>query len=312
MNRVFGVALWALFLGACSTVPLPQGVTFPPGDEELARGVAREIRDSRAHMGVAVLHFESGRSLTVNESGVFELASVFKLPLLVEAAVRVNEGTLDLKSRWPLEQKIVAAGSGILDEFEPGLAPTVRDLLRVMIAISDNTAANMVLDRFGAEAVNSRMRSLGFSSMRILGRVPDREPLDTLSQRWKGLRLGEASPEELLTFYRRLLAGSLIDRASSRLILDLMRSPRGLDRIARYFRDAPGVVYWGKSGTMDGVRNDAGILRTRKGHFIIVCLADRVPDGPRVNTTMAEISKLIINFWSKSLPDTPPAELPAN
>jgi len=79
----------------------------------------------------------------------FPAASVIKLPILVEAYRQVDEGRLDLSERIPLRAEDRVGGSGVLKELEPGAALTLRDLLTLMIVVSDNTATNMVIDRVG-------------------------------------------------------------------------------------------------------------------------------------------------------------------
>src|ERR1035441_6089609 len=153
-----------LFLSSCTTIPSSLHVTPPAAS--LARRVAKLAASSGARMGIVALHVESGRRLELNADDEFEAASVIKVALLTEAAALEREGRFDLTDRWRLTAKNVAAGSGMLDEFDPGLTPTNRDLLQLMIAISDNTAANRFIDLFGAEAVNARMAALGLPGIR--------------------------------------------------------------------------------------------------------------------------------------------------
>jgi N-acetylated-alpha-linked acidic dipeptidase len=98
-------------------------------------------------------------------------ASTIKLPILVEAFAEVAEG----KARWDEELVLTAEskveGAGILPEMDPGLRLTLRDAVRLMITISDNTATNLVLDRFGADAVNARMEALGLGETRSLRKI---------------------------------------------------------------------------------------------------------------------------------------------
>ncbi|MDD1633924.1 MAG: class A beta-lactamase-related serine hydrolase, partial [Methylococcaceae bacterium] len=160
-----------LVLSGCTTIP--KGLTISPPDDALARQVAKIASRTPARLGIVALHVESGRRLAWNETESFEAASIVKIALLAEAAAESREARFDLNDRLRLTAKSTAAGSGILDEFEPGLMPTNRDLLRIMIALSDNTATNSFIDRFGAEGVNRRMAELGLPGLRLVGRIPD-------------------------------------------------------------------------------------------------------------------------------------------
>jgi beta-lactamase class A len=262
-------------------------------------------------MGFVALHVESGRRLELNADDVFEAASVIKIALLAEAAARDSEGTLDLTDRWKLTAQNVAAGSGMLDEFDPGLTPTNRDLLSLMVAISDNTAANRFIDLFGRDAVNARMARLGLPGIRLVGRIPDRgkEPA-----KWEPL--GAMTPKDTAEFYRRIATRTLLDPASDRVVAKLLAVQHSKDRLPRLLLDDDASSWAGKTGSYGGVRNDTGILTTRKGRFVLVAFADRIADwkgaATQATRAMGDIAATIVNAWSASLPDVaPPPEPPA-
>ncbi len=225
-------------------------------------------------MGIVALHVESGRALGWRETETFEGASIVKLALLVEALARSREGTLELYERWPVPPRAVAAGSGVLDEFEPWLAPTQRDLLRLMMALSDNTSANHFIDAFGAEAVNCRMASIGLAGIELVGRIPDRGSPEEGAP-WEPL--GRMTPRDTAELWRRAVTGTLLDKESSRLAMRLAANPRTANRIPRLLASRPGFAWAGKTGTMSGVRADSGVLTTPKGTFVFAIFADEIP-----------------------------------
>jgi beta-lactamase class A len=281
-----------------------------PADAPLARSVAKLAAGSGARMGIVALHVESGRRLELNAADEFEAASVIKIALLTEAVALEREGRFDLTDRWKLTAKDVAAGSGMLYEFDPGLAPTNRDLLQLMIAISDNTAADRFIDLFGAGAVNTRMAALGLPGIRLVGRIPSR---DKDPPKWPPL--GSMTPRDTAELYRRVATRTLTGPAGDRLFAKLLATQHTRDRLPRLLLDEKGTSWAGKTGSLDGVRNDSGILSTKKGRFVLVAFADRIPDekGATAQATraMGEIAAAIVNDWSASLPDLPPfVELP--
>jgi beta-lactamase class A len=299
----------AAALSAC--VSVPKGLHVSPADEALARRVAVLAARTPARLGIAFEHVESGRRLVLNEDGSFEAASVVKIAILAEAMALAEQGTLDPAARWTLTSAAVAAGSGILDEFEPGLAPTNKDLLRIMISLSDNTATNSFIDRFGAAAINARMEALGLPGIRLVGRIPDakNEP-----DRWPPL--GSLTPRDTAAYFRRLWTSTLLGPASDRAMRELFRAQRTTNRIPRLLLSGGKSAWAGKSGSMHGVRNDAGVLTTPKGRFVLVVLADRIPDddrdGPAVTRAMGELAKAVVDAWSTTLPEValPPDPAP--
>lgn len=301
------LAVLALKLVSCASAP-PAGLRVAPHSAPLAARVARHAEASGARMGIVALHVESGRELRWRDTEVFEGASVVKLALLVEALARDREGTLDLSERWRLAPGSVAAGSGVLDEFEPWLAPTGRDLLRLMMALSDNTAANRFVDLFGAEAVNCRMAEIGLAGIELVGRIPSAGSPEEDAP-WPPL--GRMTPRDTAELWRRAATGTLLDRGSSALAMRLAADPRTANRIPRLLASRPGNRWFGKTGTMNGVRVDSGVLTTPKGTFVFAVFADRIPAGGsvRANDAMGEIAREVVDAWSATLPLRPPIDL---
>jgi beta-lactamase class A len=226
--------------------------------------------------------------------------------VLTEAMARVHEGTVDLSERWDLTEANKADGSGTLLMLDAGLNPTWNDLATLMIGPSDNTATNAWIDRLGVDAINARMRSLGFPKTTLLGTIPRLSTRDDQPSPWKGFRLGIITAHETGEWMTRVARGTLIDADSSKKIFAYLDTDPSRLRIARRF---PSEALWaGKTGTMSGVRNDSGILRTKKGRFVMaIFTADSKaegygPDHPAV-LAIADVAKAIVDAWSRELPD---------
>lgn len=279
--------------------------TGPPSSPFDAAVAAAERR-CQCRVGVAARHLESGRSYEHNGAAEFESASVIKIAVLTEAMALVSEGRVDLAERWELTAQNKADGSGMLLELDPGLNPTWNDLATLMIGPSDNTATNAWIARLSVDAINARMRSLGLDHIRLFGMIPALSTREDSPSPWKGLRLGSITPHDVAEWMTRVAKGELLDPESSRKIFQYLdRDPSRL-RIARRF---PSDFLWaGKSGSMSGVRNDSGILRTKKGRFVLITLAAEGQaegwgaDHPAV-LAIADLAKAIVDRWSRDLPE---------
>lgn len=287
----------AIAAGCASTVP-----------SETRLDAARRRAEARCQcrMGVAARHLESGLAYSHDGGAEFEAASVIKIAVLTEAMAAVREGRVDLAERWTLSAENKADGSGVLLLLDPGLNPTWNDLATLMIGPSDNTATNAWIGRLGIEQINARMAELGFTHIRLLATLPPYARRDEDPSPGKGLRLGVVTPDELADWMARVARGELLDPESSRRIFAYLDKDPTRLRIARRF---PSEALWaGKSGTVSGTRNDAGILRTRKGRFVLVVLTAEIkavglgPDHPAV-LAIADLAKAIVDTWSAELPD---------
>jgi beta-lactamase class A len=294
--------LLAMVVGCATSAP-------PSRESPIDSTVAAASARCGCRMGIAAKHLESGRTYEHLAQESFEGASVTKIAVLTAAIAAAREGRVDLAARWTLSESGKADGSGVLLMLDPGLAPTWSDLLTLMIGPSDNTATNAWIGRLGQDAINSRMASLGFPRIRLLATLPAHADRDAEPSSWNGLQFGSLTPAEVALWYEKVAKGELLDADSSaRIFAYLDKDPTRL-RAARRFPS--GDLWAGKSGTMNGVRNDSGVLRTKKGRFVLVLLTDgstatatNAADHPSV-LAIADVAKAIVEEWSKDLPDLP-------
>jgi beta-lactamase class A len=293
------LGLLIIFVTSCATTSARRS-PFDLAVESASKRCACRI-------GVEARHLESGRSYSYNAEAEFESASVIKIAVLTEALAEQREGRVDLTARWTLTEESKADGSGTLLILDPGLNPTWSDLLTLMIGPSDNTAANAWIRRLGIESINLRMEALGFHHIRLLALIPASSSAREEPSPWRGFRLGVVSPRDVGEWMARVARGELIDREASQRAFEYLDKDPTRQRIARRFS---GDDLWaGKSGSMSGVRNDAGILRTKKGRFVIVIFTDRGAgqsvsgaDHPSV-VAIADVAKTIVDGWSRDLPN---------
>jgi beta-lactamase class A len=290
-----------------SCASAPSEAPAAPPKPNLDAVVTAASQSCGCRMGIAARHLESGRSFEHNADVAFEAASVIKIAILTEAMDGVRRGEVDLAERWSLTGEGKADGSGVLQLLDPGLAPTWNDLITLMIGPSDNTATNAWIDRLGVDAVNAKMASLGYPNLRLFGALPRLSAASAEPSPWTGFRFGSITPREVAAWMSRVAEGSLIDPETSRRIFEYLDKDPSRLRIARRF--PPADLWAGKTGTMRGVRNDSGILRTKKGRFVIAVFTDGSTaegggpaDHPSV-LAIAAVSRAIVDAWSAELPD---------
>jgi len=255
------------------------------------------IEKSGAKFGVALRHIESGEEILINADQYFPMASVFKIPILVEACFRLAEGQIKPTDRWTLLNSDKNFPSGVLVFFDEGLTPTVKDLMMFMIIISDNTATDILLNRLGKQAVVSRMRSLGLNNIHITMTVrelfaeimPDTNPNKPIQElyrimREKGDELEEtpktgrivaltpennvSTPRDMTRLLQLIYDGKAPNREWSDYALNILFHQQLNDRIPRFLPNGTLVAH--KTGTISSTRNDAGIIYVNdKSHVIL-------------------------------------------
>ncbi len=166
---------------------------------KLRSEIVKTSKEAQGQMGFYMKHIETGTSITIDADKIFPLGGVFKLAVMVETYRQIDAGMISIDERIELETRHYCIGEGLLQYMQPGLKPTVGDLLALMIIGTDNTASEMLWKRIGIQSVNMLIRDLGLARTSIY--MPYREsflmsmgygPYKDLSipeaaRRWKGL-----------------------------------------------------------------------------------------------------------------------------
>lgn len=140
---------------------------------KLRADIVKCSKEVKGQMGFYMKHIESGESLGIDQDKIFPLGSVFKIAVMVETYRQAEAGMISLDERIELETRHYCIGEGLLQYLQPGLKPTVRDLLALMIIATDNTASEMLWKRIGIQRVNMLIRELGLAKTSIY--IPYRE-----------------------------------------------------------------------------------------------------------------------------------------
>lgn len=216
-----------------------------------------------AQVSASVLDLDSGRTLlAIDDRVVLPTASVGKILLLIEVSARLTArdfagyGILD---RTPSD---TVGDSGVWQHLQAPSLP-VADLATLVGAASDNLATNVLLRHIGLAAVRERTERLGLQRTALLDLVRDDRGPDDAPQ----LSVGSAA--ELTWLFSALARGEVVDpTTSSRVLgwlalgsdLSMVASAFGLDPLAHRMPDH-GLQLVNKTGTDDGVRSEAGVLR---------------------------------------------------
>ncbi len=249
-----------------------------------------------AEMAVSALHLESGQRTDVDTERVYPLCSVLKIPVLVEAFRQIEEGRFALDDRWELTTAEKNLPSGILVFFDDGLAPTVKDLLTLMIIISDNTATDMVMHRLGKGRVTRTMHNLGLTDIHVPLTIrelfddllPSSDPTQDMlalataprNRTGTSYSLGPdndtGTTAALTELLARIWRGAVVSRAACDAMLEILLKQQLNDRLPRYL--PPGTPCAHKTGTLPGIRNDSGIIYVNENSHVAVTVFSRWDD----------------------------------
>jgi len=258
------------------------------------------INASGAEMGVAVHHLETDEHIHINADTSFPMCSVLKIPVLCEAFRQMNAGKFSLDDRWDVTLDVKNVGSGILTYLQDGLTPTVRDLLTLMIVISDNTATDMIMQRTGVEHINAFMHQLGLTDIHMASTIrgifdamyededgsDPRRLFTALDRKKEALpirREGQAfssgpdnnvsTPRDMTRLLAMIFRGQVVDRTACNAMLTILLQQQLNARLPALL--PYGVPFAHKTGTLPGIRNDAGIVYASDSDHIAVTVFSR-------------------------------------
>ena len=214
-------------------------------------------------VSVAFGRLDRPETYTYHATETMPSASLIKLPILLAALERVARGELNLDERVPLQTGDQVGGTGVLKALQPGLEPTLRDLLTLMVIVSDNTATNMVIGRVGQGTVNTFCQQHGFSDTALVGKLQLPESKQNEAQR-RGER-NRTCAADTLGLLMGLVRGDLLPPPETVLALSVLKQQQLTEALARYLPtdpdlDAPYVEVASKSGCLRGVWHDAGVV----------------------------------------------------
>ena len=242
-----------------------------------------------------------GVRLEANEERVFPAASVIKIAVALEVLCAIEEGTLDASSRAMLHDADKVLGSGVLSALGPGVELTVSDVLYLAMAISDNTAANLLIEHVGTEAVNARLASLGLVATRLCGRI---------FVEGEGGEHSPSTARELVALLRAIhRAEGLPARACERLLALLARTQtastvgRGLpdERFPRLGAPPPAITLAYKTGSLEGTVAEAAIVTAPGVAYAIALLSEGSGD---VRPNHDNVGRVLLGEISRAVYET--------
>ena len=299
------------------TEKLPRVASHP--DIALQKTVDAVVATHHGRIALYARQLNSNRTVEVDPDQEVQTASTIKLAMLWTALREIALG----KARW--DEKLVlqpgepVGGSGVLHFFDTPLTLTLKDVATMMVIVSDNTATNLMIDRFPTKQVDDNMQGLGLDHTWFYKKV-SKPPTGPMPPDQPKFGLGKTTPREMTELMERIgrcdlnLPGQpALDQAKAdsacKAAVEMLRNQFYRDTIPRYLEsldsteEGSGIA--SKTGSLNATRSDVAIIAAKTGPIVLaVYTYDNTDKGWSVDNegevTIAKIAKAIVTAWSPS------------
>ncbi|WP_299411317.1 serine hydrolase [Acaryochloris sp. IP29b_bin.148] len=249
---------------------------------------------SAAQTGLTPVMFflnpETGDYLNIQGEHSVSAASTIKIPVLFAFLEDVDAGKIDLEEPLVMRKDLVATEAGSMQYQPVGTQFSALETAEYMIAISDNTATNMLIDRLGGmDKLNQRFRSWGLKHTVLRNPLPDLEGTNTISPQDMAALMLKLTDDTLLSAASREQAVAILQQTVTDTLL-----PQGLDNDATIAH---------KTGDIGSVVGDIGLIEMPNGqHYVAAILVQRPHNDPRAQELIRKISKLTYRTFRQAPP----------
>jgi microsomal dipeptidase-like Zn-dependent dipeptidase/D-alanyl-D-alanine carboxypeptidase len=242
----------------------------------LAKVLAPAIEHHRGDVGLAVKHLTTGESFSYKADRPMPTASLIKFPVMIATYQAAADGKVSLDDMLTLEADDRVGGSGVLTRhFSPGTELSLRDAVRLMIAQSDNTATNLVIDKIGLPTTNQCLDSLGCPETRLNSKVFRRDT-SIAPERSREFGLGSTTAAEMIRLLEQLHSREMVDEKASDQMLEHLFACEDKIKVPRFLPSGTRLAH--KTGSVSATRTDAGIMETPAGPIAYAILTNNNQD----------------------------------
>ena len=262
-----------------------------PDSSAFEARLSEKVHGFHGEMGLYAKNLDNGEVVAVNADQRFPTASLIKVAVMAEVFRQIEAGKFSLDTSVTLRDAEKAGDETIpLNMLHDGTILTVSDLLKFMIAYSDNTATNLLVSKVGTKNVDALLDSLGLTKTRLYRPTFRDGHADVLPEEEKEYGLGSTTPREAATLLELIAQGKVVSRRACDQMIGLLSSQQDRLMIPRSLPYEKGDILvanktgWDEEKIPDAkgfkgdVRNDAAYVKGPKTRFVIAICARRIQD----------------------------------
>jgi beta-lactamase class A len=241
-------------------------------------------------MGLAVKDLTSGDTFFIHGDEIMPQASSIKIAVLANLYLQAQQAKLKFTEEYVVRQEDLVSGSDIMLGLTPGQTRlTLRDLATMMVAVSDNSATNVLIRRVGMENVNSMLDNLGLHATRLRRQMMD------LKAAGEG-RENVSTPREMMTLLETIYRGKLLNKETTADFIKMLSTHKESSLLQGLPDD---VAAANKPGELETVRNDSGIVLLKGRPYILCVMTTYLKDERDGAAAIRKISALAYSYFDR-------------
>lgn len=248
----------------------------------LTQYISNWIENFSGTAALCIKNLSTGKTFSYNEDVIFPSASIIKLLIMCEILRKVKIGRLKLDDKITINDDKKTHGDGFLKYLEPGHSFSVKELVTIMIILSDNTAANILIDMAGINDINAFSAELGLKNTILKRKMMD---FDAARKGKENLTCAK----DICTYFDLLYQGKIIDSFYSKLMIDILKKQHIDGRINLYLPQNITLAH--KTGTLCNLEHDAGILYTAESDYIMCIFTKEGESNGKCREFIGNIAK---------------------
>lgn len=246
------------------------------------------VGENKDKVGIVFIDLKGTFEVEVNGRKEFPAASVIKVPVMAAAFRFQEKGIINLLSKVRYKESDRLEGSGVLRWMKAGGYYTLWNLTRLMIVLSDNTATKMVIDSLGMNKINDYLLSIGLSSTKITDSTMLMEPPDP--------NVNLTSPYDMAELMVKIYKSCGFNKDSSKQMISFLKNQRYRWGIWRGIGQGASVA--DKTGNLEGVLNDVGIIYTKRGDYVLSVFTYGFKKQKEARLMINEISRVVYEEYT--------------
>ncbi len=279
------------------------GCATPSAPDDLRERVLAALAPAGGEWGVTFKDLQTGRELTVRADEEFHPASTLKIWVMMKVYQDAADGRYALSDPVTVEQTFMSAARRDPRPFDVkpscraiteavGKKMPVRELVEHMITVSDNVATNNLIRQAGGpEAITVFLVRLGIRRSNVRRYIMDNQAFD------EGLS-SAAFPGDFGLALEKLARGEVVGPEASREMLEVMGRLKDNDMLPARLPEGARVTH--KTGAIDGIRNDVGLVTLPDGRRYVAAFFSRaLKDEKLGERCLAAASRVLCDFVSR-------------